>query len=135
MARMILLLDLGDWTGGHHGQSPYVVEFDSERLDSPFDVSEGWGHGLGGSRYSLTRFVETEDYSQLKLHAPWAATIIEQGLPTLDICHLPSLAGAVSFAQPQYPGKLSPLFLAEAIVLTKDRITNGRYCHEFTAII
>lgn len=85
MARMILLLDLGDWTGGHHGQSPYVVEFDSERLDSPFDVSEGWGHGLGGSRYSLARFVETEDYSQLKLHAPWAATIIEQGLPTLDI--------------------------------------------------
>ncbi|MFB2650775.1 hypothetical protein [Shewanella mangrovisoli] len=85
MARMILLLDLGDWTGGHHGQSPYLVEFDSERLDSPFDVSEGWGHGLGGSRYLLARFVETEDYNQLKLHAPWAASIIEQGLPTLDI--------------------------------------------------
>ena len=49
MARMILLLELGDWTGDHHGQSPYLVEFDSERLDSPFDVSEGWGHGLGGS--------------------------------------------------------------------------------------
>ncbi|MFB2642916.1 hypothetical protein ACE02D_11555 [Shewanella bicestrii] len=85
MTRMILLLELGDWAGGHHGQSPYLVEFDSERLDSPFDVSEGWGHGLGGSCYSLARFVETEHYTQLKHHASWAATIIEQGLPTLDI--------------------------------------------------
>ncbi|MCL1122138.1 hypothetical protein N7V09_04085 [Shewanella seohaensis] len=85
MTRMILLLELGDWVGGHHGQSPYLVEFDSERLDSPFDVSEGWGHGLGGSSYSLARFVETEHYTQLKHHAPWAATIIEQGLPTLNI--------------------------------------------------
>ena len=64
MTRMILLLELGDWAGGHHGQSPYLVEFDSERLDSPFDVSEGWGHGLGGSSYSLARFVETEHYAQ-----------------------------------------------------------------------
>ncbi|WP_249552976.1 MULTISPECIES: hypothetical protein [Shewanella] len=85
MARMILLLELGDWTGGHHGQSPYLVEFDSKRLDSPFNVSEGWGHGLGGSRYSLARFVETEHYTQLKLHASWAAAIIAQALPTLDI--------------------------------------------------
>ncbi|MFV0596416.1 hypothetical protein [Shewanella sp.] len=85
MARMILWLELGDWTGGHHGKSPYIVEFDSKRLHAPFCVSEGWGHGLGGSSYSLARFVETEHYTQLKLHAPWATTIIEQGLPTLDI--------------------------------------------------
>lgn len=85
MARMILWLDLGDWTGGHHGQYPYVVEFDSKRLDAPFSASEGWGHGLGGAAYSLAQFVETEAYTRLNNHAPWAAAIIEQGLTTQNI--------------------------------------------------
>ncbi|ABK50051.1 conserved hypothetical protein [Shewanella sp. ANA-3] len=111
MTRMILLLELGDWTGGHHGQSPYLVEFDSERLDSPFDVSEGWGHGLGGSRYSLARFVETEDYHQLKLHAPWAVSIIAQGLPTLDIEAISqALLAQYASNSPHIPANLAHYF-------------------------
>ncbi|ASK67654.1 hypothetical protein CF168_01600 [Shewanella bicestrii] len=111
MTRMILLLELGDWAGGHHGQSPYLVEFDSERLDSPFDVSEGWGHGLGGSSYSLARFVETEHYAQLKHHAPWATTIIKQGLPTLDIGAIAQgLLAQYSSHRPNIPANLARYF-------------------------
>lgn len=49
----------GDWKGGHNGSYPKVLSvcLDSER---PFGVSEGWGHGLDGSFFSLKELVEKE---------------------------------------------------------------------------
>ena|GEM_PF-6743636 len=53
----------GDWKGGHHGSYPKVLSvcLDSER---PFGVSEGWGHGLGGSSFTLKDLVE-EKFSEI----------------------------------------------------------------------
>jgi hypothetical protein len=47
----------GSWKGGQHGSYPKIlsVSLDSER---PFGVSEGWGHGLGGSSFTLKDLVE-----------------------------------------------------------------------------
>lgn len=85
MAKMILAVDIGHWTGGHNGQYPHLIEFTMAHLNRPFHVSEGWGHGLGGTAYSLAQFIETPYYLKLKTDAPWAFAIIEQGLAQQNI--------------------------------------------------
>ena len=71
MAKMMLAVEIGHWTGGHNGQYPQLIEFDTAHLDRPFQVSDGWGHGLGGAAYSLAQFINTPYYLKLKTEAPW----------------------------------------------------------------
>lgn len=113
MARMILSAEIGHWTGGHNGQYPHLIEFTMAHLNRPFHVSEGWGHGLGGAAYSLAQFVETPYYLKLKTEAPWAFTIIEQGLVQQDI---DAIAAALSTQYVDNP-PLVPAHLMEYLLL------------------
>lgn len=112
MATMILSVEIGHWIGGHNGQYPHLIEFDMAHLDRPFQVSEGWGHGLGGSAYSLAQFVETPYFLKLKTEAPWAFAIIEQGLAQQDI---ETIATALSEQYGDHP-PLVPAHLMEYLL-------------------
>lgn len=112
MAKMMLAVEIGHWTGGHNGQYPQLIEFDTAHLDRPFQVSEGWGHGLGGAAYSLAQFVATPYYLKLKTEAPWAFTIIEQGLAQQNI---DAIAAALSIQYVDHP-PLVPKHLMEYLL-------------------
>jgi hypothetical protein len=112
MAKMILAVDIGHWTGGHNGQYPHLIEFTMAHLNRPFHVSEGWGHGLGGTAYSLAQFVETPYYLKLKTDAPWAFAIIEQGLALQNI---EAIATALSMRYADHP-PLVPAHLMEYLL-------------------
>ena len=43
----------GHWKSGHDGQYPIVLDVDLSNKEKPFLASEGWGHGLMGSQFSL----------------------------------------------------------------------------------
>ncbi|MBS0043179.1 hypothetical protein KFE26_12845 [Shewanella sp. M16] len=112
MATMILSVEIGHWIGGHNGQYPHLIEFDMAHLDRPFQVSEGWGHGLGGSAYSLAQFVKTPYFLKLKTEAPWAFAIIEQGLAQQNI---ETIASALSEQYGDHP-PLVPAHLMEYLL-------------------
>lgn len=112
MAKMILAVDIGHWTGGHNGQYPHLIEFTMAHLNRPFHVSEGWGHGLGGAAYSLAQFVETPYYLKLKTGAPWAFAIIEQNLAQQNI---DAIAAALSMRYADHP-PLVPAHLMEYLL-------------------
>lgn len=46
----------GSWQGGHHGVYPKILSVNPES-ETPFWVSEGWGHGLGGGAFTLKALV------------------------------------------------------------------------------
>ncbi|OEE65874.1 hypothetical protein A1OO_08680 [Enterovibrio norvegicus FF-33] len=66
MKSLLLYIDIGDWNGGNNGQYPKIIEWDLEDNERPVNVSEGWGHGLGGGRFSLKAFISSEWFDWLQ---------------------------------------------------------------------
>ncbi|VAW59702.1 hypothetical protein MNBD_GAMMA08-808 [hydrothermal vent metagenome] len=53
VSKITLVVISGGWEGGHDGQYPILLEYNSENHEKPFSSSEGWGHGLSGSVFSI----------------------------------------------------------------------------------
>ncbi|WP_210397486.1 hypothetical protein [Motiliproteus sediminis] len=77
MTKIILKIELGDWDGGHNGRYPKIIEWNLDDENYPIEESEGWGHGLGGSRASLNNFIKSNCVENLKGEdSDWAYEII-----------------------------------------------------------
>jgi len=81
MSCILLKIETGTWSGGHHGQYPKLIEWELGRLKSPVLESDGWGHGFGGGSSSLKEFSMQAGYTELNSESSsWAFEIISSGL-------------------------------------------------------
>ncbi|MEZ9524680.1 hypothetical protein [Enterovibrio norvegicus] len=77
MKSLLLYIDVGDWNGRHNGQYPKIIEWDLEDNELPVNVSEGWGHGFGGGRFSLEDFISSEWFGWLQCpQSKWVTNIL-----------------------------------------------------------
>lgn len=76
MKLLTLYIDASDWSVGHNGQFPKLIEWDLDDTERPLHVSEGWGHGLGGGQFSLEAFITSEWFDWLnRPNSLWAKEI------------------------------------------------------------
>ena len=81
MTKIILYIEVGDWDGGHNGYYPKLIEWNLEDEHYPIEESDGWGHGLGGSRSSLQNFLISSNFEKLKsVDSEWAYMTIKNSI-------------------------------------------------------
>lgn len=66
MKKILLRIEIGDWDGGNNGRYPKLLEWNLEDEDYPIDESDGWGHGLGGGRTTISNFIRSNGFQELK---------------------------------------------------------------------
>lgn len=56
---ILLVAISGNWNGGNNGQYPLILEYDSSKVDRPFNSSMGWGYGYSGNYFSADDLVKS----------------------------------------------------------------------------